>query len=351
MRIQSLAATAALALVVGCVAGGDSSFQIPAAPGHLTLADGSVIDGSVISTNVDSVQFAADGATRTIPRGDLDPISWYLARSSDASLTAANRLDLARDAMDHGLFHAAEVEVARVVDLDESFEDDAVLTLEKGREDYAAKLTQQSDVALSSGDRQHARRLAGRVLTEFADTEAASTAQGLVERMHAEIGEPEGSESNLRLVSSRSADKRLATAEKYVTRAEKRNLAALQKSGSSAKQSFENAIKDYTKGIGQLDAVLGDQGAAADTKLRAQQAREKAVASAVDAHIDLASFYMHRGSYPQSEEIANAALKLDPNSARAKQMLAKAEFVSAESARVRKLARKRGKNWRYDPNG
>ena len=351
MRIQSLAATAALALLVGCVAGDGSSFQIPTAPGHLTLADGSVVEGSVVATDVDGVTFDAGGTTQTFARTELDPVSWYLARSSDGGLTAADRLDLARQAMDHGLFHAAEVEVARVVELDESFEDDAVLTLEKGREDYAAQLTQQSDVALSSGDRRSARRLAGRVLTEFPDTEAATTAQGLVERMHAEIGEPENSESNLRLVSSRTADKRLAAAEKYVTRGEKRNLSALQKSGSSAKQSFENAIKDYAKAIAEYDKVLGDGKAAADVKLRAQQAREKAVASSVDAHIDLASFYMHRGSYPQSEEIANDALKLDPESQRAKQMVAKAEFVSAESARVRKLARKRGRNWRYDPNG
>ncbi len=350
------AALAALSVAVGCSTVEEAtSIELPAAPGHVNLVDGTTVEGSVKATDAEQIVFLAAGETdlRTLRKDQVDPISWYLARSSDSSLTAADRLELARGAIDDGLFEAAELEMARVVDLDASLEEEALLTLEQGRESYAGRLTRESDRALASGDRAGARRLAGRVLTEFPETEAASSAQGLVERLHADIGEPEPvveEEANgLRLVSTSKSDRRLSDADKYLKRAEKRNLSALQKSGSAAKQSFENAIKDYEKAIGLLDHVIDDGESSVEQRLRAQQRRESAVDAAVDAHVELASFYMHRGSYPQSQEIAEAALALAPESERAREMVARAEFVSAEAGRVKKLGRKTGRKLRYDP--
>lgn len=349
------AALASLTLAAGCsTTEVVETFELPTSPGHLTLADGSIVEGSVTATDAEQIVFlgAGETATRTLSKGELDPISWYLARSSDATLAATDRLGLARGVIDEGLFDAAEIELARVAALDPTLEDEALLTLERGREAYAARLTEQSDQALATGDRVVARRLAGRVLTEFPDTEAAVAAQSLVERLHAEIGDtevPANDDAELQLVSTSSSNKRLAEAEKYRARAEKRNLSALQKSGSSAKQSFENSIKDYEKTITLLDRVIDDQDSSVEERLRAQQARATAVDSAIDAHIELASFYMHRGSYPQSQEIAQAALALDPANQRARQMVDRTEFVSEEAGRVKKLGRKRGKNYRYDP--
>ncbi|MFG0318336.1 MAG: hypothetical protein ACF8XB_13755 [Planctomycetota bacterium JB042] len=350
------AALAALSVAVGCSTVEEAtSLDLPVSPGHVNLADGTTVEGSVKATDAEQIVFLAAGETelRTLRKDQVDPISWYLARSSDASLTAADRLDLARGAIEDGLFDAAELEMARVVELDASLEEEALLTLEQGRESYAGQLTRESDRALASGDRAVARRLAGRVLTEFPETEAATSAHGLVERLHADIGEPEpiveGDAEGLRLVSTSQSDRRLSDAEKYLKRAEKRNLTALQKSGSAARQSFEKAIKDYEKAIGLLDHVIDDGESSVQQRLRAQQARETAVDAAVDAYVDLSSFYMHRGSYPQSREIAEAALELAPTSERAKEMAARAEFVSAEAGRVKKLGRQTGRKLRYDP--
>lgn len=322
----------------------------PPPPGYLAMQDGSVISGNVVKTSADTVIFQIDGETipQTISRADLDPLSFYVARTSSPNLTVMNRVELARFNMKHGLFHCAEIEVDQVVIDDPNLAEQLSLEIRESREKYAAELTKQSDRCLADGDIHGAEILAAQVLTEFSDTRAAASAKELVEKVHAEIGDT-SHDVTPQLVSSKSGSMTVGNAQKYSSRAKKRNLVALQKSGSGARKSFENSISDNLKALEILNTIIEKKKSDPEDLMRAQTMRKQVLRDSVDVSLNLANFYLSRGSYPQAEEAATKALEIDPTSERARRELDRAVFVSDESARVRKLGRKKGRVSRYSP--
>lgn len=337
------AAVALLALVPACAGPGAGA----TGPATLTLTDGTVLSGEVVDSDAGGLMFqvADEEEPRRLVRARLEPASWLVTRSARPDLTVDDRLGLVHAALDAGLYEVAEVEAAKALELDPSAEEDVLAAWRDGCAAYAQVLADEAEQAFGDGDRRLAERQAARVLTLFPETPAAAAAEDVVERLHADIGQPEW--TGVELVASADADRRLRQAEQYVGRAQKRNLAGLQRSGSDARRSFEGAAADYQKAIQLLDQIAGNSQADPPDRLAARELRDEAVLAAVDVHINLANFMMNRGSYPQAGEAIDEALALAPDNARALAHKNRIATVAGEAERVRKLSRKLGKKLRY----
>ncbi len=317
-------------------------------PAVLELTDGSMLEGQVVHASPTEMTIeTVGGTTRTIVRGEVDPMSWYRVRSAGTDLTIDDRLELGRFALENGLFEAAEMELSHAAEIAPDKEGEIARILRSAREGHATSLAERSERAFASGDTVEATRRAGEVLTRFPETKAAGRAQNLVVMMNADLGESEPTEINL--VADRGADRRLKDAEKYVTRGQKRNLTALRETGSKAGDAFEGSSDDYQRAISLLDKALMSSDLTPEQNLRAQELRHRATEEAVDVQINLARMYVNRGSYPQAVEVMDGALELDPENERALTYRKQVEFVSDEAARIRKLGRKTNQKLRYGP--
>jgi tetratricopeptide (TPR) repeat protein len=313
---------------------------------EIALADGTVLEGRVVHTSAETVAFRVDGEEkpRTYKRTDLQPLSWYEARN--ASMDTDARLELARFCLENDLHEAAEIEMAKVIEMDPSQADELVAEVERARTRRAAELTKESETAFAKGESSKAERLAADVVTRFPETPSVPTAVAILDRIDATVADPGDPDSGVQLVArSSQAATQLTTATRYAERARKRHLAALRKSGSAAREDFDRAIEDFERSVRILDGLTTAQDGGVEV-VQATQELATVRASLVDAYIDLGNFYLGRGSYPQAREVARDALEVDPQSARAQQFVRHADLVAEDQEALRRFSRLTGRKLR-----
>jgi len=244
-------------------------------------------------------------------------------------------------------FVTAEIEAAHVVGLDPDRGSAVVTAFDEARSATANTLLARATTALQDGDQASAERHAARVLAEFGETDAAAAARKMFADVETEQ-EIEGA-GGLQLASAKQSDKRLKDAERYVARGSKRSLKGLTATGSSASKSFESSASDYQKAISALDKVIADDDATAEQQLIAQQLREKAVAESVDVHLNVARFYMNRGSNKQAGEALDQARALDPSNLQTETLTKQVARIDEEWGKLKTVRRHGGKKWENRP--
>ena len=253
------------------------------------------------------------------------------------------------DALNGRDFAAAEIELAKLTEVEGIDFDALIREFDDAREVHAGALVRDSVSALGSGDSDRATQLAAEVVTAFPETDAASGARELLASIAGPADPDLEADPGVILASSKGADKRIREASKYLERGERRNLDALQKSGSAARKSYEGSLSDYGKAIDRLDAAVKDKDASPEQRIAAQDLRDKALNSKVDVHLNTARVYLHRGSYDDAQSAVAEALALNPDHEGALDMQRTVDSVWSERARVVKLRKRGGKKWRIAP--
>jgi len=349
-----LMAVSALMSFAGCSTTMTDNSESPsqlAAETDLTLVDGNRLRGRIIRTSDDAVVFRVNGEVepRTYTRSDVMPFSWYLARN--ANMDVDSSLELARFCLQHDLFDAAAIEMAKVMEQRPSMTDALIEEVARARTERAARLVQESDLALDNGDPRQAERLAAEVVTRFPESRAAASAVAILEVIDLNLGEPADPEAlNLHRVAQRAArgsstQSRLTKSQRYVDRARKRHVSALRTSGSAARERFQWATSDYERALTMLRGMSTEQLQTADA-LRVSQRMTDVVSERITLSVDFGNFYLNRGSYPQARQVAEEALAIDPESERALTFVRHVEMVTADQEALRRFSRLTGKKYR-----
>lgn len=272
--------------------------------------------------------------------------AWQGGGASTSGATSG--LTAFHTALEAGDYDAAERAAATIVESDASAGPELAAAFDAAREREASGLVERARTSLASGDEGGALDLAGRVTTEFAETDAASSARELIAGLVGpDVVVAEGDE--LVRVSSGGADARIGKAEKYLERGESRRRKALATSGSSARGLFESSASDFEKALDALDGVAKDADASADQRLAAQQMTSDVKERAVGVNLSLAQFHLSRGSHPQAREAVESARAIAPAHDGVTAMERRIESNEAAWADQKTLRKLGGKKWRERP--
>ncbi len=311
----------------------------------IVLNDGSKLIGRIKSVNAEGVSFAYthDGAAviGTFARERLEPHSWFVVRSGAVANDAAARLELARYAIDHGMYAIAEHELDRVAALDASLEPAIVSERRRARDGAAKTLLGIARVALDKGDLDRAWALGGTVLTRYRGSASDADARAFVDELEgARAIAAEKAQVAARAESDRKeADARAAIMEparQHFDKGQLRNVAGLKSS------DLGEALNAFGAAAGHFQNAMKAAAAAADTNANDSKLVELARSIEFDArrsiaraHVNMGSLYVVRGSYVKALEHANHALAANPDDAYAEAFRARVEIASAEATRSR----------------
>jgi tetratricopeptide (TPR) repeat protein len=311
----------------------------------IVLNDGSMLTGKIRSVSADGVSFAYtyEGApvTGTFARDRLEPHSWFVVRSSAVRNDAPARLELARYAIDHGMYGVAEHELDRIIALDASLELPAELERTRARDGAAKTLLGIARAARAEGDLDRAWNLGGTVLTRYRDSASDADARAFVDELeHARAIAAENAQvAALAVADRKAADARAAIvkpARQHFDKGQLRNIAGLKSS------DLGESLNAFHSAAGHFQTAMKAAAAAADENANdlklvelAQNIESDARRSIARAHVNMGSLYVVRGSYVKALEHANEALAANPDDGYAEAFRARVEIASAEATRRR----------------
>ncbi|MFG0316007.1 MAG: hypothetical protein ACF8XB_01945 [Planctomycetota bacterium JB042] len=303
-----------------------ASFAQASAGGFVTLKDGSIVQGQLLSCNDTQLRglVEPDGEERVFQRDELTPASWYMVRHRTAGDDAAARLELARFCLDTGLFPHAKDEAAKAAELDESLDESAGELWREANAKAAAHLIELAENALKRRNWTSAKRLASKVLTEFTGTSAERRAEEILDELAAHEEATPTMETvvhqpltNAQVDEMKRTDPRAVEATERLERARERNRKALKdKTLSSAKSTFEGSLKEYGRVLSIADRVLEEE---KDEPLIVERVTAfKAMVSdeLADVYVNLAALDASRSSYVNAMETISAGLAELPGNAR-----------------------------------
>jgi tetratricopeptide (TPR) repeat protein len=311
------------------------------------LRNGSELRGTVSSTTEDRMTIRLDapaGAIATFTRDQVEPHSWYVARSQTIGDDANARLDLARYCVANGLFFAAERQLDRVTVASTDLAPAATKLRAEAREAGARRLIELAREAIVKNDLAHAASLAATVSRRYEETAAAPDALVIVNdiaQRRSELEQARIAESQRR-AGEQKAQALIATLKEFVARMEqarRQNVTGLRtKDLSGAQSAFNGAARKFVAVIADVDARADKTDDELAARLR--EVRADAVTEAIEAHVNMGSLYLVRGSFTTAEQHANEALALDPKSAYAREFRARVELAAGEASGNRGRARR-----------
>lgn len=311
----------------------------------VVLKNGTQLIGEVTAVTADSVtiSYSRDGTpvTATLKRDALDPHSWVVQRSASAGSDARAHLDLARFSSDNGLFAFAERELDRAGESDPGLASEVDAERKRARSGAARSLLTLGREALAKGDLEHAYRLGSMAMTRYRD--GVTGDEGIVlldevERARAAQAEREAAEAQAaadRAVAEQRASL-VQPAREQSEQARKRNIEGLRRDDlNGALTAFEDAVKRYRAALRTADEIAEKNGNDAALLTLADEVRREASKGAVQAHVNMGSLYVVRGSFVKALNHANEALAVNPDDAYAQAFRARVEIASAQAARGR----------------
>lgn len=311
----------------------------------IVLKNGTEIIGEVTAVTDDSltIKYSHNGApvAATLRRDALDPHSWVVQRSASAGGDARARLDLARFSSDNGLFAFAERELSRAGESDPGLASEVDAERKRARGGAAQSLLALGREALTKGDLDRAYRLGSMAMTRYRDGvtgDAGIVLLDEIELARAAQAERETAEAkaaaSAALVEERAALVR--PAREQMEQARKRSIAGLHQDDlSGALTAFESAAKRYRAASRLADDVAMKHGNDAALLTLVDEVRREALSGAVQAHVNMGSLYVVRGSFVKALNHANEALATNPDDAYAQSFRARVEIASAQAGRSR----------------
>lgn len=155
----------------------------------ITLKDGSMLIGDIVKTTNDSLTFKYqagddDEKTVTFRAEDLDPHSFYAARSEDLPDDPEAHISLAKFCAENRMFARCMVTYeqarAKFPDVMEEFHNNERVTY---REDYAARLLEGALKARERGNLKVAEEEIQIIMTYLHDTKAGEEAKALIKKI------------------------------------------------------------------------------------------------------------------------------------------------------------------------
>lgn len=312
------------------------------ASGFITLKDGSIVQGHLLSINDRQLTGVVDpdGDERTFKREELSPRSWYMARSRTAGDVAGSRLELARFCLQHQLFGSAMEELKKVWDLEEGLREPAMELWDQARDGAANELLRITENALKRNNVKNTRRLATQILNEFDGTAAAGRAGEILDQLQADKGSRPTMEEQIHQALTQEqvekmsvTDPRAIEARKHLERARERNHAGLRdRSMSAAGDHFLGSIRDYTRVLEIVDQVLQEEKDELVIVKRVGLFKETVDAEVIETYLNWAGLLASRSSYNKAIELVNECLGKYPRNERAMNYRMHVETLQAISA-------------------
>lgn len=330
---------ALVALVLTGSAGGDALCDV------LVLKDGTMLHGRVGESGPGDVTFIYDRegvpVTARYEREQLDPHSWYIVRSRAVGHDARSRLELARYCIDSGLFAVAERELERVRALDPSLSELVEEEKLRVRDGGAAALLALARESLAEGDPDRAWQTAGTVLTRYRGSASQDEARGFLDLVE-EAREARAREELARTRAAEDAEeaevrsKRLRPAILYLDQGRKKVLSGLRDDNlNSSLNAFVSAARAYQNALRKAEEIERRFGNDQELVRLLAEVRDEASRGIVDAHVNMGSLYVVRGSFIKALQHANEAIAAGPDSSSARAFRARVEIASAEATRAR----------------
>lgn len=305
------------------------------------LRNGTELRGTVSTSDEERMTIRLDapaGAIATFTRDQVEPHSWYVARSQTIGDDAKARLDLARYCIENGLFFVAERELDRVVDAAPGLASTADAERARAHDGGGKKLVELARDAVAKNDFARAANLVGTIVRRYDDTAAAGEAAAIVD----EIAQRRGALEQQRIVEMqrRAAEKKgavhVAILKELTDRigtARRQNVIGLKsKDLSSAQEAFSSALRKFAAVIAEVDAQTSRQQEDQELLSRLAEIRTTCLTESIEVHVNMGSTYVVRGSYTKALEHANEALALDPKNSYARDFRARVELAAAEAA-------------------
>jgi tetratricopeptide (TPR) repeat protein len=314
------------------------------------LRNGTELRGTVSSTDEERMTIRLDapaGAIATFMRDQVEPHSWYVARSQTIGDDAKARLDLARYCIANGLFFVAERELDRVVEAAPGLATAADAERARAHDGGGKKLVELARDAIAKNDLARAANFVGTILRRYDDTAAAGEAPSIVDDIAQRRGELE--QQRVAEMQRRAVEKKTAAQvailkdlSERVGAARRQNVIGLKsKDLSSAQEAFTSALRRFAAVTTEIDAQASRNQDDQELLPRLAELRSTCLTESIEVHVNMGSTYVVRGSYTKAAEHANDALALDPKSAYARDFRARVELAAAEAAsgrgRVRHL--------------
>lgn len=299
------------------------------------LTGGRVYHGTVLESTWDWVKVRAkvDGEENdyTVPADEFDPHFFYNVRDKALGDDAAERIKLAKYAVEYEMYSRAKVQMdkARAADpkvVEEFMENE----FPKMRDGLAQKLLEAGQRALRRGSTKNAKKYASWILTKFEGTPAEAGAEKLLEDVQKRIDEEEAKKRKQRRhMAAEDAERAnreveqkrdavLGPIEKNMDMAARSNQEGLRaKNMSDTRNHFESAASRYEAVVTHAKKAMASA-PDEETKKALTEMEAQARDGAVQAYLNLANALSSRGSYTEAVKFCNKALAVDPDNAEAK---------------------------------
>ena len=311
----------------------------------LTLRDGKHLIGRVESSGPNKVSFAYQSngvaVTANFTKEQLDPHSWYNIRGRAVGNDAEARLRLVRFTVASGMFAVAERELDRILSLDPTLAETVDLERAQVRDGSAAALLKLSRELLSEGRIERAWELAGTALTRFRGSAHQDEIRAFLDVLEkAQVAALQRKRTQLQAEEERAALERreqiLGPASMLLEQARRRNIEGLKQDDlGSSLNSFVGAARAHRSVLRKADEIEKKHGNDLEIVAMLADLRGRAIKGMVDAHMNMGSLYVVRGSFVEALRHANEAIAADGTSSAARSFRARVEIASAEAARSR----------------
>jgi hypothetical protein len=299
----------------------------------------------VVETTPESVtvKFVKEGSpiTMKVRAKELDPHSFYNVRRKHMEKTAENHVRLAVFCVENGMFTRgrAQIEAAREVEpeLDQKLKDAPEI-----REKIADRLVTAARKHYKDGNVELCHEIAVLIATRLEGTKGAELAASVLDDLEKEVEEKRAKKAEARRKkiddAAAEADKKAAKKrddvmkplEKEYDQARKRvNRGYRTKGHNKARDAFEGAAKDMGKLVGKIDQELGKAGDDGELQKMLNTLRVEVVEDAIKAYETAGTYYLNRQSVKNAEDLARAAVALDPGSKRAQEFMNRVTFAAS----------------------
>ncbi|MCE9634237.1 MAG: hypothetical protein K8T90_00905 [Planctomycetes bacterium] len=351
MKIRS--AIAALAVVVLSVP------VLAADKEPLTLSDGVTGMAEILATDAESVtaRFVRKGVDveAKVRAIRMDPISFYEIRRAHMESTAENHVNLAIHCAENGMLHQArfQMDMARALDpdIEQKFKDRPNLM-----EAIAARLADAAKRLVADGRLRDAYDVVQVLATRFTETAAAADAYASLDLIETKLAERDAARVAARQKKAADAkdaavravaEKReavVAALENQRAGAQKLESQALrQRNTTNAKHGHEAAAEAYAALLTAIGTAKAAATADADLGEMIREVERVVRSEGADALVNVGSVELARSNFDRAEDVAKAALAVDPGSARASSLLESVDIAREQADELRnlKLSRER----------
>jgi len=296
---------------------------------------GDVYRGEVLKSDAKTVtvKLSAEhgGTTHTVDADRFEPYFFYQVRDKALGDDVQGRIQLAKYAVDNGMFSRAKAQMDTCRALDPKAVEEFMKTeFPKIKEGLAARLLKAAQKALRVGSTKNAHKYASAILTKFGGTKVDAQATAILDQVQAKIDADQEKRRAQRRRSDKAMeeieqkketakrDSMLTPVEKEIDAAEAANRRGLTgKNMSKQKSGFETAASKYKRAMKMANDYSTKTQEADLIKALAEMA-QTGKDGAVQAYLNLANLYSSRGNYVKGTEYCNMALAIDPNNAEAK---------------------------------